>query len=352
MPSSTSNSEPAPRRATLHRSAVLAAVAVLAFFVTWEIYWRGQGYVPTLNDSKNLFAKQWDLLDQLGKEDVVLAGASRIRFDIDLDAWQATTGRRPVLLGVNGAAAWPILEGLAEDTAFNGTVVCNIASSFFWDLNGANAAKGAAWVGYAEGWSLAQRASHQIALFLEGRLAFLQQDDLSFHALASRLEPPPDREGAVGRAPFPPMLALIDPDARERMLPKLASDPAYQKRVQDVWLAALDHATVVNDHEKAQLFERIQCAVSTLQSRGGKIIFLCLPSTATYREYEERLWPRAQWFDALVKELDVTGIHFEDHPALQGFSCPEWSHLTQEDATRFTKALLEHTELGKLAKQP
>jgi hypothetical protein len=35
----------------------------------------------------------------------------------------------------------------------------------------------------------------------------------------------------------------------------------------------------------------------------------------------------------------VPGVHFEDHPQLQGYELPEWSHLTHADARRYTAAL-------------
>jgi hypothetical protein len=44
------------------------------------------------------------------------------------------------------------------------------------------------------------------------------------------------------------------------------------------------------------------------------------------------------------------GIHFEDHPQLAGFDCPEWSHLTSADAVQFTATLmplLENALAGK-----
>jgi hypothetical protein len=33
-------------------------------------------------------------------------------------------------------------------------------------------------------------------------------------------------------------------------------------------------------------------------------------------------------------------IHFEDFPALGAYQPPEWSHLSREDAVRFTRALV------------
>ena len=49
----------------------------------------------------------------------------------------------------------------------------------------------------------------------------------------------------------------------------------------------------------------------------------------------------AQGWDRLVRETGTVGVHWEDHPAMQGLDIPEWSHLTRESATRHTRAYLE-----------
>ena len=45
-----------------------------------------------------------------------------------------------------------------------------------------------------------------------------------------------------------------------------------------------------------------------------------------------------------VQRTGATGIHFEDHPQLQGYALPEWSHLSAADAKRFTTALVPMVE--------
>ena len=50
---------------------------------------------------------------------------------------------------------------------------------------------------------------------------------------------------------------------------------------------------------------------------------------------------RAQAFwDRMLAVTGAPGIHFEDHPELAGFDCPEWSHLTAADAVRYSRALM------------
>ena len=51
------------------------------------------------------------------------------------------------------------------------------------------------------------------------------------------------------------------------------------------------------------------------------------------------MWPREAYWDRLLAETGVTSIHFEDHPELMEFDCPEGSHLTRSDAGFFTRRI-------------
>ena len=65
-----------------------------------------------------------------------------------------------------------------------------------------------------------------------------------------------------------------------------------------------------------------------------------MPSDGRYLEYENTLFPRAETWDALLAATGAPGIHFQDYPELnQDWNLPEWSHLSQADAERFTAAL-------------
>ena len=86
--------------------------------------------------------------------------------------------------------------------------------------------------------------------------------------------------------------------------------------------------------------ERMRVAVDTLRNRGAKVVWVRPPSTGTLREIEHKFSPRPGFWDRMLQATGAPGIHFEDHPELSGFDCPEWSHLTAEDAVRFTEALM------------
>ena len=86
--------------------------------------------------------------------------------------------------------------------------------------------------------------------------------------------------------------------------------------------------------------ERIRVAVDTVRSRGNRVVFVRPPSTATVRKLEHQFSPRERTWDLILAVTGAPGIHFEDHPELAAFDCPEWSHLNGKDAQRYTAALL------------
>ena len=85
---------------------------------------------------------------------------------------------------------------------------------------------------------------------------------------------------------------------------------------------------------------RTRESVEAIRGRGGQVVFLRFPSTGKLRELENQFSPRAGFWDRLIAAAGAPGIHFEDHATLRDFDCPEWSHLTDADATRFSRSLM------------
>ena len=80
-------------------------------------------------------------------------------------------------------------------------------------------------------------------------------------------------------------------------------------------------------------------ALARLRAHGVRVLFVRLPSAGPYLAYEDRLYPRARAWDALLNATHAPGIYFEDYPQLHGYDLPEWSHMTRAEAERFTAAL-------------
>ena len=340
MPSSTSSSEmdhPIPE-VPLGRALALALVLSAVVLVAWERHWRAEGYPAALDDTPDLFATAFERVGEEPGQTVVI-GASRARFDLDLDVLEEETGwPRAIQLAMNGACARPVLARLAADERFAGRLVVSVTPSVFFAGFGPMLARTEEWLLHLDRWTPAERISSRLWMPLDERLVFLNQDDLTLQALVHRLHLP-ERPGGRYRPRLPPMLATVDRERREWMLPKLEQDAAFQAEVQQIWLGLILPPFAPDEAGLDRMMEAIARDVKAIRSRGGRVVFIAPPSTDRFRESEAVHYPRDRYWDRMLAASGALGIHFEDHPELSGFTCPEWSHLTREDARTYTRRL-------------
>lgn len=107
--------------------------------------------------------------------------------------------------------------------------------------------------------------------------------------------------------------------------PAVLSEEAWAKIFSDAWTATLAQATK---------------NVDAVRARGGRVIFVRMPSSGLLREIEDRITPRETHWDRLLRETNAPGIYYGDHPELSGFECPEYSHLSASDSVLFTRNLI------------
>jgi hypothetical protein len=85
----------------------------------------------------------------------------------------------------------------------------------------------------------------------------------------------------------------------------------------------------------------IATSIARIHARGGEVVFVRPPSAGLFLERENRNAPRARTWDRLLRETGSFGIHFEDYPEMRDLEVPEWSHLSRDSATRFTRAYVD-----------
>ena len=334
------------------RLAVTAALLTLVAAGAWEIRARTWGYAPAPNDTSDLWA---DWRERVQPDSIVIIGDSRALFDSDLDTLEQGLGRRPVQLALVGSCAYPVLENLANDESFHGTVISSLIP-LMWLApppsppyqNALKALK------RYHGRTVAQRASHHLSMFLEERLAFLNQDDLTLEQLLHRV-PVPERAGFHGPPALPPYFQTMTRDRRTRMAEAAALPGPLQERVKHGWLPLFTPPpppSYVPAEAFAkgmgaaieQRFADTAAAVKKIRARGGKVVFVRFPMSGELRQFEDKLTPRQGPWDRIIRESGAAGIYFTDYPELTGFECPEWSHLSGPDSVEFTKRLVPHLQ--------
>ena len=352
MPSSTSNFDfvrpvpDLPWRGILLTVTLLTAVAAVA----WEFRVRAWGYVPTYTDDSDLWA------DQRGKvkpDSIVIIGDSSALFDSDLNTLEQGLGQRPVQLALVGSCAYPILENLATDESFHGTVISSLLPAI-WLAPPPSPPyqKSVRALHRFRNRTLAQRSSHYLGLWLEGHIAFLNDDDLTLEALLKHL-PVRNRADAQIPPPGPPYFANMDLDRRNWMIDQAVQPGKLQDRVKYGWPPLFTPppppSYVPKEAFLAGMGKAIEArfgdtaaAVKKIRARGGKVVFVRFPFSGLLKELEDKATPRAGPWSRILKETGAPGIYFTDYPELAGFTCPEWSHLSAPDSVEFTKRLVPH----------
>src|SRR5438552_2015583 len=329
---------------------VAVVLIVIAAASAWELYCRSIGYGPTLNDNEDFWTSA---RRRVKPESIVIIGDSRGWYDLDLDELEKGLGKRPVQLAMGGSCAYPVLEDLANDENFHGTVICSVVPRLLVAPPGSppmDRAKKAVRRSHTQ--TPAQRASQYLAMPLEGHVAFLKQEELTLDDLLKRL-PIPNRPNAQVQPRLPPYFGTLDRERRARMIEECALPGKLQSLIQQIWLPLFTPPpppSYIPKEEFAkkmgqaieQRFHDVAEAVQKLRDRGGKIVFVRFPYSGELKKLEDRETPRAGIWDRIIKGTGAPGIYYEDYPELSNFNCPEWSHLSAGDSVEFSKRLVPH----------
>lgn len=311
---------------------VLALVA--AATVAWEWKMRGLGLVAgDLDDGKSAWAVERRKIASGEHDGVVIVGGSRILFGTNLDVWEEITGRRPVQLAMPGMSGQASLRDIADNSTFDGLVLIDVTpGQFFREGRGNPEFEGV--LDYWEDEGPARRFGHRVGQLLSHGLAFLD-DQYSLTSLVDQLDIA--NRGEV-RGPYarPWKLSETYADRQTVMWREIERNAGLRDHAIKVWLAGRpkppDEALI------AKICREVAGSVAEIRRRGGEVVFIRPPSAGGYYEREQRNTPRDRTWNRLLRDTGAFGIHFEDYPAMQGLELPELSHLTREDAVRFTRA--------------
>ena len=319
----------------------LPAIGWLVLFVVvvataaWEWRMRGLGLrAGDLGDGPSHWAVERRKVDTGAHDQVVIFGSSRILFDTNLDVWQEMTGRRPIQLALPGTNARPFLVRFAEESDFNGLVVVGVTPELYFSAIVSALPQFQTVMDDWQDESPSKRVGHQLGLWLSERLAFLD-DQYKLVTLIEQVDIP-NRKGV--RGPYLSVWKLSETTGGRQtfMWSRIENDERLRNHAMKVWMAR-DRGKL-SDELVTLAIEESKQAVRKIRARGGEVVFVRAPSTGAYYEREARNTPRDETWDRLLRETGAFGIHFEDYPAMRGLELPELSHLTREDAARFTRA--------------
>jgi hypothetical protein len=338
--------QPVPERDIPDRrwgAIMLAALAMFLLMIgAWEWHWRSFGVEPSIANTDALWATQRRRIDQ-GEGDgaTVLIGSSRMLFDLQLPVWQKLSGTRPIQLALEGTSPMFALEDLADDPNFrNGRLLVGVAPDIFFS----GFAYRADVLKYLHKQSPSQRVGQWLSMhFVEPFLAF-DDPDYALPTVLERQDWWPVRPGMHPRKDVRKLMVVVDEDRASHIWDKLEKDPRYRALAQSIWAQHFEPGPGMPTPQALrkgadEQIERAAKAVAKLRKRHVEVIFVRTPSAEKYLAFEDKVFPRAKTWDVLLAKTGAPGVHFQDHPELQGFWLPEWSHLAARDAVRFTRSL-------------
>ena len=332
----------------LKQSLIIAFAISLVSLTAWELFWRSEGFYPTLDDNEALWSVQRNRVETLSENDVVLTGSSRVLFDIQLNEWEAETGIRPIQLASVGSSPLPIFHDVVTNTNFNGTIVVGVTPGLFFSTT---SPKAQPWqwpqskVDYYNKRTYAQISNHLLSIPLQKNLAFISNDQgvdgIKLKELLGKIN--------VGNRvidSMPPFheFGEIAVDRNNVMKQIAVTDTAYANSVIKVWQFFMKKADGGPPPDKASTMAFFLEDLKIFEARGGHVILVRCPSSGSLRFGESMGVPREKFWDDLVKQSHLKAYHFEDYDELKNLKCPEESHLSAKDARYFT------TELVKIMK--
>lgn len=326
----------------LKKSLVLVIILSIVALTSWELYWRSKGYHPSLDDDKSLWASQRARLKNTSTNDIVFIGSSRVLFDIQLNEWEKVTGTRPIMLACAGSSPLPILKDIVENTNYNGTLVVGVTPGLFFSTTFPEAMpwkRPQARIDYFHNRTYAQRINDMLSRPLQKTFGFISaneeewSDDIDLKALLKRIK--------VGNRigfEMPPFynFSTITEDRNTRMTPRTVTDTVFSNSIKKVWQFFGNSAPPPDKDATMAFFVEY---AQKFKEKGGNLILLRCPSTGYYKEGEAKYLPRNEYWDELLKKTNSKGYHYNDYKELKHFDCPEWSHLSSEDAEIFTAEL-------------
>jgi hypothetical protein len=272
----------------------------------------------------------------------VFIGSSRIKFDLDIPTWEQLTGDHAVQLACVGSSPAPVLRDLANDSNFKGRLIIDVTEEIFLTTSSFDDEGPAKRVEYFHKITPTQRASFHIDRALESTFAFLDQDNYSFNAMLPHMHLP-QRPGVFPDVEFPMEFDRTTLQRQSYMTPTFLADTSLQNKVKGIWafFEKMNPDAPITGKRLDSVIQLIKSDVDKIQKRGGDVLFIRTPSSGQVWEDEQKLYPRAIYWDKLLTATGCRGIYYKDYPAIAHFECPESSHLSPQQAVVFTNNLVK-----------
>lgn len=296
-----------------------------------EFFFRARGHQPSVIDDQLLWAyHRHRIYDDGKKKTIVLLGASRIQLGFVPNVFeQHFPDYRIVQLAIDGSPPFAALRDLANDERFTGIVICCMHASGFLHRQGEGQQPYVDFYHnvYLSEWCIDEKFNRFVSTFLQKNFVIfyptLRLDRIVNSLIKKRFLP----------APY----YLITHSDRSRSADYTKLDIVAHRRERIRKSSANQyHPTPENWIDQAMEIEPL---VQAIQNRGGQVVFVRYITTDEHYEFDQKYYPKKEYWDQFAKMTSAVTIHFKDVHELSNFNCPDTSHLDFRDAPRFTISL-------------
>jgi hypothetical protein len=333
----------------------IALTLTTLFMLGLELRLAQLDYQPSIVDTADRWMKQRIRASGLGNKALIVIGASRIQLGVDMSTLRLETGLEPVQLSVLGSSPVTVLAGLAADPTITGTILVDYYDGFAMADTALQYQK-------AYERKLASNPLLTIGDNIEVRLTELVRDNL--------------RSYAGGATPFSSLQFAISGKKRQLYLTTLPDRsrradysrvpmPAFYHRnvmrslnisfdantpdMENVLRQKVSAVTRVDNRQFLQESLGVRRMVAAIRNRGGKVIFVKMPTSGMVEEIESRQFPRHEFWVPFLQLVGAPGIWTPDWLGAFSVKTPDGSHLDFRDQIHFTRILIRAAGLEKKA---
>jgi hypothetical protein len=281
---------------------------------------------PAISDDQNLWASVRDGMRRDDPAQIALVGTSRMRLDFDTREFSRDMGGAPVAqLAIEGSEGLLMFEELSRDDHFRGLLVFDVVPwSVFADMNEHDRTS----TDY-----LAYRAHRPWIAPIDARLRNAVQMTFAFEQITYRRLMKDLRSRRWPR----PLPTTMDSDRAIRADWSRASRQELNQPMQYL-MEPLSYARPPQVREN---LAQLELLIRRIESRGGRVALLVLPSTGPLGDAERAACPRERYWDVLAATTSAVTLNWMDDPRLRKFQCPDGSHLDMRDQAEFTRIVVE-----------
>jgi len=307
---------------------LVVAAVVVSVVVRFELFVRSRGYQPSVKDDEYGWAWERGRVANDSPRTVALLGSSRVMLAFSASAFrEELPGWTYAQLGINGTTPIGTLWDLSRDPEFRGIALVDVSEGAFFKASWGAQDK---WIeAYHRRWrSVGSMAERVLATYVQSHLAMLATRGV--HTLGKLWR--------TGSWPQPPYVTTFSD--RTRFADFSLTDVGRQRGNRLELIKSWDLTTGDAASWLAQALE-VEPAVAAIQARGGRVVYIRMPTCDERWAAEEQQTPKGAFWDALARKTQALTIHFKDDAVLSSFPCPDTSHIASKDGPAFTRRLVE-----------